>query len=231
MFCQIEAESAKATGKKINTLLKTYRVAKIVKAPKDEDFWLEVAQSVGQMLPMEENAEGNKTGRLFTDIKFPWHEESQSFSYSNTRQPLHTDGSYEANAPQITFFSCLEAPKFGGATIFIEMEHLVELIKFYNPVLLKSLYEDPVTHRKGKDFKTRPIIYNGKLTWNYYRCEDCCLRQTFHDFLEQYVVGSGSYESVKLEPGQALFFMDEMLLHGRLSFLGNRWLLKGGICV
>ena len=76
-----------------------------------ENYWIECAKKIGTLVPMEEDTIGNKNGNYFTHIKYPWHEKSDSFSHSNTRQPLHTDGSYESNAPNVTFFFCHKKPQ------------------------------------------------------------------------------------------------------------------------
>ncbi len=195
------------------------------------NFWAECAKRIGELVPMEENVDGNKTGNIFTDIKYPWHQESKSFSHSNTRQPLHTDGSYEAKSPNISYFFCLEEPLYGGSTIFVSLEDLKNYISLHDSDLLNKLQNTIVTHYKGNDYKVRPILQENRLTWNYFRCESCKLRDEFHDFLEKYVVDGNLYESVKLKVGEALFFKDEEMLHGRTAFLGSRWLVKGGIHV
>lgn len=234
MLCKINADnSSHSTGIKIKEKLnlENVKVIHVVDGPNDENYWAEAAQSVGKLAPMEEDYDGNKTGRQFTDIKHPWFKPSNSFSHSNTRQPLHTDGSYEANAPDITFFSCLEAPRFGGQTIFVGLSQIIEFLNEFSPELLHRLKNEIITHGKGNDSKTKPIIHDNKLTWNYYRCEPCNLRDEFHNFLENYVIGGNLYQGVSLSPGEALFFKDEDLLHGRNSFIGRRWLIKGGIYV
>lgn len=234
MLCKIIAENnSKKTGQLIKEKLqeKDVKVIHVIHGPIDENFWAETASFAGELAPMEEDGIGNKTGRKFTDIKHPWHLPSTSFSYSNTRQPLHTDGSYEAKAPDVTFFSCFESPKFGGQTIFVEYLQLLEYIRAYSTDLLDKLQNEIVTHGKGDDSKTKPIIHENKLTWNYYRCQPCSIRDEFHAFLEKYVIGGNLYQGVSLLPGEALFFKDEELLHGRNSFIGNRWLIKGGIYV
>ena len=235
----IKKISSEYTAKNMGIIIKSHLMSdhiKVVHVVKEnghnnEDYWAEAAEFIGTLAPMEEDQDGNKTGRKFTDIKYPWHTNSASFSHSNTRQPLHTDGSYESNAPNITFFSCLEAPVFGGKTTFIELETLKIYIEEYDKNLLERLQNEVVTHGKGNDSKQKPILCNNKLTWNYYRCEPCKLRDDFHHFLENYVVGGELTDGIALLPGEALFFKDEDILHGRTSFIGRRWLIKGGIYV
>jgi alpha-ketoglutarate-dependent taurine dioxygenase len=225
--------SPQEAGKIIKDLFDQYNILHCIDGPKDDisDFYIKCSQEVGELVPMEEDSTGDKTGKFFTDVKYPWKEESTSFSHSNTRQPFHTDGSYEANAPEVTFFCCLRSPDLGGATIFVDANRIKSILSIYFPYLLSELEEEIVTHEKGNDLKTKPILQNDKLTWNYFRCNDCSIKHKFHNFLENYIIGANLYDSIYLKKGEALFFKDEELLHGRTAFLGNRWLVKGGLNV
>ena len=52
--------------------------------------------------------------------------------------------------------------------------------------------------------------------------------EEFHKFLENKVVAGGLLTGVYLKPGEAAFFQDDRILHGRNSFYGDRNLIKGG---
>lgn len=211
---------------------KSNKVIYVYNSVDDHDFWISCSQSVGKMMPMQEDYTGNKNGMLLTDIKYPWHEESSSFSHSNTRQPLHTDASYESDSPDLTFFYCKKKSIFGGATIFVDLDKLKNYISYYSSSLLNDLMSCPVKHFKGNDSKYRPIIHSDDtINWNYFRCEDCPIKFAFHDFLEKYIIHGNLFDQVILNEGEALFFKDSQLLHGRTSFIGDRWLVKGGICL
>jgi alpha-ketoglutarate-dependent taurine dioxygenase len=214
-------------------LLKEYKVIHCVSKSKNInlDYYEKLARNIGKLALMEEDlTTGNKNGNLFTDIKWPVSFTSSSYSHSNTRQPLHTDGSYESNSPNITFFACLKKSKYGGATVFIENIFLIEILKFYDDNLLQDLKNNTVDFSKGNDFKKEFIIDNNNLlNWNYHRCEKNELTNRFHDFLEEKIIKSGLVDSVLLNEGDAVFFRDNMVLHGRNSFIGERWLIKGGI--
>lgn len=234
MLCKlILNKNPEESGKKIKRILQHNHI-KIIHASNgipDNNYWKKCSEQIGVLAPMEEDDNGNKTGNLFTDIKYPWNYESNSFSHSNTRQPLHTDGSYEKNSPQISFFYCMEKPKYGGQTIFVSLENLLNYLKEYDPNLLENLNKKEIKHFKGNDFKIKSIIDNGKICWNYFRCENCELKECFHNFLENYVVQANLFVPVSLNVGEALFFKDDEILHGRCSFIGKRWLVKGGIYV
>ena len=218
------------SSKEITDAIKDHKV--LLVRNESEEKYLEVASKIGKMIPIYEDATtGNKTGGVFTDIKYD-PQKSSSFSFSSTRQPFHTDGSYEKNAPDITFFFCRESAKHGGLTLFLNNEILIDLIP---SSLMKDLLSIPVRHTKGNDEKIRPIlVHQEKLSWNwnFFRAEKNEENQRMIDewkCLLDHVEQSQISDGVKLSPGDAVFFWDEDQLHGRTAFFGNRWLIKGGI--
>jgi alpha-ketoglutarate-dependent taurine dioxygenase len=235
MLCKIAAEPFPAlTGNMINhAFANKNKIVHVTNGPKDNmsEYYTVVGESLGTHAPMEEDTEGNKTGIIYTNIKYPSDTPSQSYSHSNTRQPFHTDGSYESNAPQVSYFFCKTQAQYGGATIFIENQVLIETLHSVDLNLLEDLLNTEILFRKGSDSKSKPVIdEKRKLTWNWHRCDQHLpLAQKFHEFLEKKIFDGGLYESIILKEGEALFFMDEEVLHGRHSFIGSRWLVKGGI--
>lgn len=235
MLCKITAEQEPSfTAKKIlDALDNNENIIHIENGPTEniERFYNCVANTLGKQAPMEEDANGNKTGAMHTHIKHPWHEPSNSYSHSSTRQPFHTDGSYEAEAPQISYFFCKKQADYGGATIFIDGVKLETILKRFEPELLALIQKELVEFAKGKDSKIKPILdKEHKFNWNWHRCDHTLtVTKKFHDFLETKIFEGGLYESINLKEGDALFFMDQMVLHGRHSFIGSRWLIKGGV--
>jgi alpha-ketoglutarate-dependent taurine dioxygenase len=218
------------SSKEITDAIKDHKV--LLVRNESEEKYLEAASKIGEIIPIYEDATtGNKTGGVFTDIRYD-PKKSSSFSFSSTSQPFHTDGSYEKNAPDITFFFCRESAKYGGLTLFLDNEILIDLIP---PSLMKDLMSIPVRHTKGNDEKTRPIlVHKEKLSWNwnFFRAEKNKKNQSMIDEwknLLDHVEQSQISDGVKLHPGDAVFFWDEDQLHGRNAFFGNRWLVKGGI--
>ena len=196
-------------------------------------FYEETANVLGQLVPLREGDDGNKTGEFWTDIKYT-PEKADSFAFSNTMQPLHTDGAYESNAPDVVFFFCLQPAKYGGATFFIDGKHLVSFLKENNPGLFSYLKETNVTFAKGDDRKTARIILEDNsgplLTWNYFRqVSDYLLGRHFHDWLDQHIMRAGLCTPINLRRGDALFFQDNRVLHGRYAFYGDRHLVKGAV--
>ena len=206
------------------------------------EFYDGLSDEIGPWAPMDEDLQTEeKTGRKWIEIKYD-PQFPESYRHSSTRQPLHTDGSYESRAPQVSFFFCVQAALMGGATTFVDSTVLLEALELYSRTLFKACHEVPVTFTKGEDAKTRPIIDADDkgvlLTWNYYRVLETSpavadLRHKFHRFLEDKVVGGGLCLQCHLKRGDAVFFNDERLLHGRNSFLarapGDRFLIKGGL--
>lgn len=165
---------------------------------------------------------------------------SQTFRHSNTRQPLHTDGSYTDQQFDVIFFFCIEQAQYGGATTFIDGTQVVELLRAVNPELLEKVCTLEVDFVKGKNLFKRSRILdlrqgNPLFNWNKFRvspsnpAEVLDAAAAFHLFCEERIVDGGLLTPLRLLPGEAVFFHDRQVLHGRNSFWGNRCLMKGAI--
>lgn len=239
-----EISYKKGVAREIRGLLETTKIVLLTGHCGNSllEFYDNLSDEIGHWAAMDEDLKtGQKTGAKWIEIrydpKFP-----NSYRHSSTRQPLHTDGSYESQAPEVSFFFCLRAAAEGGATTFVDSDELLRALKLHSESLYRSCCDIPVTFAKGKDSKTKPIITNDAkgtvLTWNYFRVletslETTNLKREFHQFLEEKVVQGGLCFPCQLAPGDAVFFNDERLLHGRNSFVatcsGERHLLKGGL--
>lgn len=234
------------TKQEVNLSLKTHKIVLLRGCNRDNlySFYDKLSDEIGHWVPMDEDlATGEKTGSKWIEIRY---EPSlpNSYRHSSTGQPLHTDGSYESNAPDITFFFCIKAAPAGGATFFVNSDDLLKYLELYSGDLARRCRTHPLKFGKGSDSKTRTIISEDEkgvvLTWNYFRVleqstTDMELREEFHTFLENKIIAGGLCYPVQLMPGDAVFFHDERVLHGRFSFIankaGDRNLLKGGICL
>jgi hypothetical protein len=102
---------------------------------------------------MDEDIEtGNKNGNFWIDIKYDT-KHPNLYLHSNTRQPLHTDGSYEAYPPELSFFFCKVKAKFGGATTFLDLQILEQCMEMECPSLLRRIKSESFLFSKGNDFK------------------------------------------------------------------------------
>lgn len=239
-----EISYKKGVAAEIRDLLKTTKIVLLTGYHGNHlfEFYDALSDEIGPWGPMDEDLQTEKkTGAKWIEIKYD-PQFPNSYRHSSTRQPLHTDGSYENKAPEVSFFFCIKAAPIGGATTFVNSDDLLRALELHSKSLFKACYDLPVRFAKGQDSKTSPVIRNDSkgavLTWNYFRVEETSpeitkLRRELHQFLEEKMVGGGLCFSCSLKPGEAVFFNDERLLHGRNSFIanrsGDRHLLKGGL--
>ena len=164
------------------------------------------------------------------------------YRHGSVRLPLHTDGSYRREMIDnldIIFFFCGCQADFGGATTVVDGNAIVSYLEKYDPVLLEDLLETPVHFRKGNFATHEKIIgFEGGdpvLNWNRKNVsqdnseEVIGMTDRFYDFCENNLVDGGIVRQVLLGPGDALFFHNRRVMHGRCSFFGSRSLLKSSI--
>jgi alpha-ketoglutarate-dependent taurine dioxygenase len=206
-----------------------------------ESYFRQLSAQCGAPLIYEEDP---ITGKIdinkWTEIKYEPEKSNDSYKSSNKSQPLHTDYGYFSFEIYAAFFYCVAQAEFGGATTFIDINKVVEVLKPINSSLFNSIQSQKI-HFGRKD---NPIANNDdyilqkdalgwKINWNYYRAlgdvNNQALVEDFKDFLDTYIEKSGELTELKLEPGEGVFFQDRRVLHGRNSFVGNRQLNKGGI--
>lgn len=190
-------------------------------------FWDDVTERAGEVISLGERPSGEKTGEKWLEIRYD-PAIKNAYRHANIAQPMHTDGSYLSNAPDVVFFYCLHQASSGGETTFFDSEALIDLLSKSDKPLLRDLMTTAVKFSKVDDHKTRKIIDEDNLgpvlNWNYYCIDPAsppehkALAERFHDFLETRVVGENQALPVRLEPGHAVFFHDERLIHGRNAF-------------
>lgn len=239
-----------------NLLDKKEEFAKVLRANKvvhikgvdpNEDlnkFYTELAEAAGNVVIRREHyktgSRAKGDGANWMDIRFDEGKKKETFRHSDTRQPLHTDGAYTSYQSDISFFYCEEHAPVGGATTFIDSVVVIDILQTYEPALLKELEEHEVVFDKGDEqSKTSKIIkYDEKgpyVNWNHFRVseknseeiKDLCDR--FQWFMENKIVMSGLLTPLYLKKGEAVWFQDDRVFHGRNSFFGNRCLIKGGL--
>lgn len=178
----------------------------------------------------------------WTTIKYDKRYIEQTYKHSNKHQPLHTDYCNASIDIEGVILFCQNPAEYGGATIFIDAQDVVEILKNYNCELLERLEKIEIIFGKQPSpifrKKTRVIQYDEKgivLNWNYAVVakdnteEALCLADDFHFFLEEYVFNSGLTTDIFLKENEGVLFHDKRVLHGRRAFLGDRYLLKGGL--
>jgi hypothetical protein len=126
--------------------------------------------------------------------------------------------------------------------VFLDGPELMERLATEAPELLSKLLRTPLAFRKGGSDVESSAIRAGSqvpvLRWNYFAlrgdlsADQRHLADCFHCFLRT-LVERRAVHAVELAPGDAVFFSDANVLHGREAFeavnLGDRCLWKGGI--
>lgn len=166
-----------------------------------------------------------------------------AYRHSKNAQPLHTDESYIADPADIMLFYSVNKAIKGGATTFIDGPVLLEFLKENNPELLEKLTSTDVRYRKAGEERTEKIIdikEDGLIHFNFnFYCLDPnetdankALNKEFFDFLQNFVAHSHMIEQVTLNPGEAVLWWDELVLHGRTSYdvkkTNDRFIWKTG---
>ncbi len=176
----------------------------------------------------------------WTEIKYKADKATETYKHSNNFQPLHTDYGYFSFEIYGSFIYCVDQATFGGATTFIDVDVIADVLEKTNPVLFDKVQkttihfgrkDNPLAH--FKDTILSKDDQGWKINWNYYRAlvdlENQALIEDFKKFLDVHIEKSGELKPLKLKPGEGVFFHDRRVLHGRNSFIGDRQLNKGGI--
>lgn len=193
-------------------------------------FWENVIGKIGEFASVGEDPSGREAEQkgVWMDVRFdPRHH--QSFRHFNSAQPLHTDGAYEEEYPGTAFFYCAKQAPAGGATLFLDVADLVAVLRNDEPSLYCDLTTVPVHFSKlGGAGKTCCILDEDeagpRVNWNYYRvtpgqgAQVDGLREQFHAFLQTRFVDRNDLLPLRLETGDAAFFRDTRVLHGRHAY-------------
>ena len=246
-FRQIDYTNAQAATDDLRANIAEYKVIHLANFTNDitpAEFYEKVSEEIGVVHNTDEDKQtGELTGNRWIDISFD-PAEPNKYRSSKTRQPLHTDDSYIPIDGSITFFYCQSQATIGGATTFLDADLLMQTLEIDGEFqLIEDLKRIPVTFSKASSHKTLPILRQDEkgylLNWNWHcvdegnseEAKDLCVR--FHKFLEERIHNSGIVLPLCLKPGEAVFFHDERLLHGRYAFFtdakGGRTLIKGTI--
>ena len=207
-------------------------------------FWRAVGEGLGIGTDIVEDS---VTGMpkiapgAWMDVRFE-PDRADTYRHHKVGQPLHTDGAY---APweylqEFGLFYLARQARSGGESLFVAAAAVAERARTQAPQLYEALTTLPVHFGKaGQPGRTTTILFvrNGRLriNWNYFRVLPGQgeavgrLREDFRLFLEQ-MVDDGAVESFRLDEGDAVFFRDAEVLHGRRDFAaeqsGDRLLWK-----
>jgi alpha-ketoglutarate-dependent taurine dioxygenase len=207
-------------------------------------FWRGVGEAVGAVSDVIEDS---VTGELkvvpgaWQDVRFE-PDRPDTYRHHKVGQPLHSDSAYvpQAYGQEIALFYLERQARSGGESLFVDAATVAERALDRSPALYAALTSLPVHFGKaGAPGRTTPILVRRegrlKINWNYFRVlpgqGDAIdrLREDFRVFLED-MVEDGAVACFRLEAGDAVFFRDEEVLHGRRDFAaeqsGDRLLWK-----
>jgi len=199
-------------------------------------FWRRVGEGVGVASDVIEDS---VTGRpkvvpgAWMDVRFE-PDRPDTYRHHKVAQPLHSDGAYLAPeyAQEIVLFYLERQARLGGESLFVDAATVAEHARASAPALYDALATLPVQFGKaGEPGRTTTILSerNGrlKINWNYFRVLSGqgeavdCLREDFRLFLER-MIEDGVVACFRLDEGDAVFFHDEEVLHGRQDFVAER---------
>jgi alpha-ketoglutarate-dependent taurine dioxygenase len=241
---EITYESIGHNPERLRQLLAENKVV-VLRSSSEEDgtlhFFEPFCEKVGTIINLEEDLiSGVPTGRRWMDITYD-PAIIDRYRTAPVAQPLHTDYSYIDIPDVVQFIYCVSQARLGGATTFMDANLVVKLLELSGEhMLFERLCELPVTFSKVKRQRKIPILRklqeHWHFNWNYFCLdtdaskEESQLVDAFHTFLQTRVVPSGLLTPVRLEKGDAVFFHDELVLHGRNAYFatekGERTLLK-----
>lgn len=206
------------------------------------DFYWRMFERVGKPMALAEDAtvgdrSQQRTGSYWMEVRYD-PAVPDAYRHSANAQPLHTDGSYTSpesvgversdRAVGYGFLGCVAMPADGGATTFIDAEHVVAVMQEENPELLRQLSTTEMPHARSGDRKVvKSIDLSGDqplVNWNYYCVDPDAgdevqkLRARYHDFLGSSPGIARHIAAVKMQPGDAVIWKDDYVLHGREAF-------------
>lgn len=172
-----------------------------------------------------------RTGGVWTEVRYD-SKYQNAYRHSANAQPLHTEGSYIPNYPNATLLVCVTNTEKGGETTFIDSIDVLACLKRENPELLSQLLGKNMLYTRSGDFRNDAVIRLENddvfVNWNYY-CVDKNISPELKKIVEEYqnfLLNSSGIKSrtieVKLQPGDAVFWKDNYVLHGRNSFIANQ---------
>jgi alpha-ketoglutarate-dependent taurine dioxygenase len=201
-----------------------------------QEFYESVFKYLGTPIPIAEDVnlgsrESQRSGKIWFEVRYdPKHPDA--YRHSSNAQPLHSDGSYIPDFPSSTLLACVANAGVGGETTFVDSKKLYNIMKEEQPELLKFFLTNKIKHSRSGDTRIDEVIRIEEndifVNYNYYcvakdiSAEEKENIEKFQNFL---LTSKKVYEatlSVKLSPGDSVFWRDNYCLHGRNSFVANQ---------
>ena len=207
-------------------------------------FWRRIGETVGVSADLIEDSvtgELGSAGGQWMDVRYE-PDRADSYRHHNVGQPLHSDGAYipADRAADLALFFLERQAEAGGESLFVDAETVAAYARDRAPELYAALIALPVRFGKaGGEQRVERVLSQKedvlKINWNYFRvlpdqgAAVAALREGFMGLLER-LVEDGVAQSFRLEAGEAVFFRDDEVLHGRRAYAakaaGDRLLWK-----
>lgn len=211
------------------------------------DFYEKIGNTIGKYHMLAEDVKlgdrsSQKANKIWMDVRYDSNIDD-AYRHSSNPQPLHTDGSYNANFPNATIMCCVSNSASGGETIFLELKKLSEILKQDDPELLEFLFTEKILHERSGYFNKKRILYYEdkklKVNFNYFCVSKKNPKKSLLNIkkLFNFINTSEKIKKnllvIKLGEGEAIFWKDSEVLHGRNGFLpkkdSDRFLWKAAI--
>ena len=212
-----------------------------------KSFYENLGNKIGEFKMYAEDVKlgdrnNQKSGKIWMDVRYDSNI-TEAYRHSSKPQPLHTDGSYIPEFPNASIMCCISNTAEHGETIFLHIEKLVKILKAEKPKLLEFLLNNEIIHERSGYINKKKILYkedeNYKVNFNFYciskknSTERLKAVEEFFNFLNNSELIKNEILQVKLASGEAVFWKDNELLHGRNGFLpkknSERFLWKAAI--
>jgi hypothetical protein len=213
-------------------------------------FYEKLNLNIGNMAPIDlEKDTYSPTGKFWSDVKYDYNSDEKQFWRSSNHQNLHTDNSfsYDKYYATLTQLVCLKPVEYSGNTAVISNETIVELLHFLRNKTDSTLFDRLLNKNinfscnSTLQIKKPILLFNSEknkyvFNFNYFPAkrainteENYKLIEEFNNFLEEKIMHSNLMNEYKLNRGDAIIFNDELVMHGRRSFIGTRHYIKCGI--
>jgi len=226
---------------------KVFHLINDVKEDNIRDFYEKIGNIIGKFHMLAEDVSlgdrsSQKANKIWMDVRYDSNI-NDAYRHSSNSQPFHTDGSYNPEFPNATIMCCISNSIDGGETIFLKLENIVEILKLENPKLLEFLFTEEILHERSGYKNKCQILYlenkKLKINFNYFCVSKNNSKKSldnvkkFFNFINTSQKIKNCILPIKLNSGEAIFWKDNEVLHGRNKFEpkkdSDRFLWKAAI--
>lgn len=200
------------------------------------NFYESLGKKIGKFYNLAEDVSlgdrnNQKNNKIWMEVRYD-SKIQDAYRHSSNPQPMHTDGSYEMGWPNSTLMCCVANASDGGETTFLDPKELVKILEIEDKKLLEFLLTTEVLHERSGSNKNKKIleikddIY--EVNFNYY----CVSKKNsfstlknidkFFKFMNLSKKIKKITKSIKLNTGDAVFWKDSEILHGRNGFMAHK---------